>query len=304
MKKKFLALTLCLLLAVGLSACASGSAPKDDSSQSAADGSAGQDNGDSPENGDLSQNLPSIPGIGDNSSQNTPDGSSTLTDWYNSEERTLLETTMNELFSEAGMRFTVGIEEPDILIYNYQYDAPADAATIEANLPAAIPSLTETIRTYQAMGLPLRVIRMNYMDAEGSMIYTLDVTEDFDLSRLPDTPAAADEATGLDAWMESAEAASVIETVNNQLAALGITIDLAADGNVFVYKYYLPDEFLPSLTAGDGKNFFTTMVNSGSASISSIFTTFEKIYGITIEAVRFIFYSSDGTELYSTDVTL
>ena len=31
------------------------------------------------------------------------------------------------------------------------------------------------------MGLPLRVIRMNYMDAEGSMIYTLDVTEDFDL---------------------------------------------------------------------------------------------------------------------------
>lgn len=299
MKKKCFTPVLGLLLVFSLSACASGSSPDDAPPQSTAGGSLESD--------DPSQGLPSIPGIGGDSAQDAPDasGASTLTEWYNGEERTLLENTMNELFSEAGMRFSVGVEEPDILIYNYQYDAPADAATIEANLPAAVPSLIDTISTYRAMGLPLRVIRMNYLDAQGALVYTLDVTEDFDLSLLPDASGGADgNATGLEAWIESEEAAAVVEAVNNQLASLGITIELAAEGNVFIYKYYLPDEFLSSLATEEGQSsFFSTMVDSASTSISSLFSTFEKTYGFTIEAVRFLFYSSDGTELFSTDVT-
>ncbi|MDE5588682.1 MAG: DUF4854 domain-containing protein, partial [Acetatifactor sp.] len=94
-----------------------------------------------------------------------------------------------------------------------------------------------------------------------------------------------------------------VQSVNQSLASTGITFDLAVDGSILVYKYYLPAGFFADgLAEEDMTAAFDSMVDAGSASVDAILAMFMDKYGLTVDAVRFAYYSKDGTELYSRDV--
>lgn len=289
MKKRILSLALSLLLALSAPACGTQSA---------------SDNG-------IAQNVPTDPAADSFLSF------SSLTDFYNSEYRTLLEDTMNELFSEStGLHGFITIEEPDILIYNYQYDFPLssiglsheEAAAITAsNLQEAGYSVqaVNTIREFQSYGIRLRVVRTNYLDADGSLVYSADFTEDGGSLGLPDSSGTASGVyADLQDWMDSSgDAALTVQSTNQSLAATGITFDLTVDGNILVYQYYLPDAFFAdSLAEEEQAAAFDSMVDAASASADAILAMFKDKYGLSVDAVRFTYYSKNGTELYSRDV--
>lgn len=331
MKKITWALTLSLLLALSFSACGGQSGSENDASQgtslspgqSGAEESgtgSGQDTGNDPGAGSFGQNMPNLSGIA-----GLEDGSlsfSSLTEWYNSETRTQLEDILNEFFSEASSytSFSYAIEEPDILIYNYQYTLPLSslgmsheeaAAFLAAYLQENRAAVISDIRGFQALGIPLRLIRMNYLDTDGSLVYTTDVTEASgeespDSPTLPgDSGTAAGIYGSLQEWMDSSEDASLtIQSTNQSLAATGITFDLAVEGNTLIYQYCLPDGFFTDGLAEEEQTAaFDSMVDAGSASAETVLAMFAEKYGLTLDAIRFTYYSKDGTVLYSRDVT-
>lgn len=330
MKKRILALTLSLLLALSASACGTQSASGNGTGQNTPDGSTVDNSG---------QNTPNSSGTAtDSSGMNMPNNSgigspdldlsgifgiddssiyfSSLTDFYNSQYRTLLEDTLNEIFHELGLHIFITIEEPDTFIYNYQYTNPLSSIGIShEDAAAAIASnLQETnyaaqaeniIKEFQSCGIPLQVVRMNYLDADGSLVYSADFTENGDSSGLPDSSGTSSGIyTDLQAWMDSSEdVALTVQSVNQSLASTGITFDLTVDGSILVYKYYLPDDyFADGLAEEDQAAAFDSMVDAGSASVDAILAMFMDKYGLTVDAVRFAYYSKDGTELYSRDV--
>lgn len=130
---------------------------------------------------------------------------------------------------------------------------------------------------------------------------------DLDLSGLADIDSSGT-ATGVYAdlqdWITSSEdAASTVQSTNQSLASTGITFDLTVDGSILVYQYYLPDGyFKDGLAEEDLASAFDSMVDAGSASVGTIVSVFMDKYGLNIDAVRFAYYSKDGTELYSRDV--
>ncbi len=303
MKKRILVLILSLLTALGISACgkedaAGKGSDRDSKSESDIVSGSGQD-------------LQNNSFVDDNNiiGQNSSDPDSPLADWYNGGDRTVLEDTINNLFNDSGLSFFVTIEEPDIIIYNYQYTEQLDfsaysqenvQAGIEKNLKSSAETLINDIKTYRtAYGIPLSTIRMNYLNADGTLIYSLDITEDFDTSKLSDTEGAY---ANLQEWIDSEEAATTVETVNQTIASTGLTFDLAADGNVLIYQYYLPNDQFADLTEEQLNTFFDSMVDSNSSTVGSVVDMFANEYGITVDAMRFTFSYEDGTELYRKDV--
>lgn len=298
MKKKILALSLSLVMAFGFSAC--GNQPATGSS-SISDKQESSDTRESSQTQESSQ----------------AEGSMTLTDWYNSENRTALEDTLNNMFASSGMTFSVTVEEPDTMVYNYQYTEQLDLngasqedidATYSASLDAAVATVISDINTYRdTYDLPLTTIRMTYLNADGSLIYSQDITEDYQ-SPSNDSEADASQAPAetyatLQDWMESEEADLTIETTNKILESSGMTIDLSADGNIFVYEYYVSDDLgLSSLTEDQLATAFSPMVEAQQSSIETLFSNFETAYGLTLGGVRFSFYSEEGTLLYSVDI--
>lgn len=362
MKKRILTLIFSLLLALSISACGNKSAAGNGTDQNTpsdpAAGSSGQNTPDGVGTDGSAQNTPGGVGTdgsaGSTSTGTGVDGSgmdlssifgiddsslsfSSLTEFYNSQYRTLLEDTLNEIFNGLGLRIYITVAEPDTLIYNYQYISPLssvglsreDAATaIAANYQdiasSELDSVVDNIKTFRSCGLPVRVIRMAYQDSDGSLIYSTDITEDGissglsdssglpDDSGLPDSPdlpdgsgTAAGVYTDLQEWMDSSEdAALTVQSTNQALASTGITFDLAVDGNILVYKYYLPNAFFADGLAEEEQTAaFDSMVDAGSASVETVLAVFMDKYGLTVDAVRFAYYTKDGTELYSRDVT-
>ena len=97
MKKKILALTLSLVMAVGFSACGNQSVDsqgggRPESSGTPSDQSDAAQPSDSQESSDAQQ--PSEEGM-------------TLTDWYDTEDRKTLETTINNMFANQGLTFSI-----------------------------------------------------------------------------------------------------------------------------------------------------------------------------------------------------
>ncbi len=324
----------------------------DDSSQSTPDGSdpAGEPSQNIPDGSDPGVNIapgaPNVPGVGDNSSLYTPnipsagndfspsysledvfngnldgfgfDAFSSVTEFYNSNVRVILEELLNQVFGELNKlveadifsSFSISVEEPNILIYNFQYgeilDTAAITANLESNLEMVISSAKNDIITYPSYGIPVKVIRLNYLNADGELVYTLDVTENFDPSVLPDSPGSGslNDSGNLQEWLDSDEAAETLETINNLIASTGFTLSFAMEGNTLIYQYYLPaglsfDDF----TEEEKEATFDAMVDANADSIQTLFTMFEAERGLTLDAVRIVVCSADGTELYRRDVT-
>lgn len=242
---------------------------------------------------------------------------STMTEFYNSDVRVMAEDLVNQFVQELNELIgfevfrtcSISVEEPDTIIYTYQYgeilDNAAIAANLESNLEMLILSTQNDITVYRSCGIPAALIRLNYLAADGSLVYSLDVTEDLDPSQptgssgLPENPGES-----LQEWMDSAEAAETVEAINHLLASTGITVSFAMDGNTLIYQYYLPaGRSFSDFTEEERSTAFDAMVDANTDSVHTMFTLFAEEHGLQLDAVRFVFYSADGTELYSRDVT-
>lgn len=332
-------LMLSLLLILTTSACGEKPAAGNGSSQDTPSGSS--DAADNPSQS--TPNTPNVPGVGDNSSLFAPGGTgasssytlddlfngsldniyfeafSTVTEFYNSDVRIILEDLMNQAFDEMNdivgtdmfRSVSIGVEEPETVIYTYQYgeilDTAAITANLESNLEMLIRSTQNDIESYQSYGIPAKIIRLNYLNADGALVYTLDITEDLDPAGItvnPDSALTEGASGSLQEWLDSDEAAETVETINNLIASTGFTVSFAIDGNTLIYQYYLPaglsfDDF----TEEEREATFDAAVDANTDSVHTLFTMFAEEQGLVLDAVRFVVYSADGTELYSRDIT-
>lgn len=289
MKKRIVALVMTTFMALSLAACG-GKSTGGDGAGSAAKGSAGQES----------------------DKQSSSKESSALADWYAGKDRGDLEDIINNTFSDQGLTFFITIEEPDTIIYNYQYTEPLDLdsmtqeqinAYFDSSLNSAASTIQSDIKNYQDIyDIPLTTIRMVYLNTDGSEIYSMDITEDYVPTEGgtvidPDASYAS-----LEEWIASDEAALTVQATNAALESTGMTVDFGADGTVFIYEYTVSDDLgLSSLSKDDIKTAFDSTVETNRASVASVFSDFESM-GIEVSAVRFAFYAEDGTELYSADV--
>lgn len=338
-KKSISLLMLSLLLILTTSACGEKPAAGNGSSQDTPSGSS--DAADNPSQS--TPNTPNVPGVGDNSSLFAPGGTgasssytlddlfngsldniyfeafSTVTEFYNSDVRIILEDLMNQAFDEMNdivgtdmfRSVSIGVEEPETVIYTYQYgeilDTAAITANLESNLEMLIRSTQNDIESYQSYGIPAKIIRLNYLNADGALVYTLDITEDLDPAGItvnPDSALTEGASGSLQEWLDSDEAAETVETINNLIASTGFTVSFAIDGNTLIYQYYLPaglsfDDF----TEEEREATFDAAVDANTDSVHTLFTMFAEEQGLVLDAVRFVVYSADGTELYSRDIT-
>lgn len=338
-KKSISLLMLSLLLILTTSACGEKPAAGNGSSQDTPSGSS--DAADNPSQS--TPNTPNVPGVGDNSSLFAPGGTgasssytlddlfngsldniyfeafSTVTEFYNSDVRIILEDLMNQAFDEMNdivgtdmfRSVSIGVEEPETVIYTYQYgeilDTAAITANLESNLEMLIRSTQNDIESYQSYGIPAKIIRLNYLNADGALVYTLDITEYLDPAGItvnPDSALTEGASGSLQEWLDSDEAAETVETINNLIASTGFTVSFAIDGNTLIYQYYLPaglsfDDF----TEEEREATFDAAVDANTDSVHTLFTMFAEEQGLVLDAVRFVVYSADGTELYSRDIT-
>ena len=236
-----------------------------------------------------------------------------MNDWYNGSERTALEDQINGLSALSGMTFSVEVEEPSTIIYNYQYDEPMDVGETGADalreyyqtmLDSEYQSFLSDIQTYQNdFNLPVTTIRIQYLDSDGSILYSGDYTEDY----VPESSGSASSSTGtyanLDEWMGGDEQKLIVSLVNEQLASSGLTIDIYADNNVLVMDYtYMEQQDLEGFTQEEIDTVFDEQVApTFSSLVASMFDTFESDYGLVLDDIRLVFRNADGTQLYSCD---
>lgn len=107
----------------------------------------------------------------------------------------------------------------------------------------------------------------------------------------------------LEDWLQTDDAKTAESQTNSALASTGMSVKLAADGDIFVYEYTLPnDDTYSSLTADDLAAAFDPVIEANKAGLADLFKSFEDSYGIKLGGARFTFLTADGTELYSGDV--
>lgn len=302
MKKKLLTLVLSLTLAFSLTACGrpQTSGPVDRGPVS------------SPDDKTLEErsvnNSSAEESSANNSSaeESSEESSSALAAWYDSDDRKAFEDSINEMFT-SGLTFSLSIEEPDTFIYTYQFtENQSDDSTREAFREYFRTSLDEQYQTCMeeiqyfrnAYNLPLTTIRVSYLDADGTDLYTMDFNEDY----VPSTKgSSSQEYTSLEDWMSSDEQRQVVSAVNSQLESFGLSIEFYAEGNVMVMDYtYIEQQDLEGLSQEDIASMYDTQVApTFSSLISTLFDTFESDYGLVLDDIKLIFHNADGTELYS-----
>lgn len=114
---------------------------------------------------------------------------------------------------------------------------------------------------------------------------------------------AESDAMTLEDWLKTDDAKTAESQTNSALASTGMTVKLAADGDIFVYEYTLPaDDTYSSLTGDDLAAAFDPVIEANKAGLADLFESFESTYGIKLGGARFTFLTADGTELYSGDV--
>ncbi len=280
MKKKLFALAMSLIMVCGLAACGS---------------DAGSEDVVTTESSEAAENTTSI------------------TEWYNSENRTLLESTINDTFSSMGMTFFVTISEPDTIIYNYQYAEQLDVTQefteqLSANLKTSGTTIAADIASYKEnFQIPLEVIRTVYLNADGSEILSMDFREDYVPETTEDTASTTPIKTyeNLQAWVESEDNAQVTTLLNEVLASSGVTCEFVADDSVLVMEYRFTEQLDSSEYSQEEIDaFFLQNLDNYTTMAETLFSTFESDYGITISGVRVAFYDADATLIYEQDLAL
>ncbi len=116
-------------------------------------------------------------------------GTATLTDWYNGDDRRVLETQINQVMAETGMTYYLEIQEPGTIIYNYKYTEPLNREAIDmdelrdyygTSLDEQYMVYVQSIQEFQDVyGIPVTTIRINYLDADGTSLFSRDYTKDY-----------------------------------------------------------------------------------------------------------------------------
>lgn len=294
MKKKFLALTMALVLALSFSACGNKTAGSDRTSS---------------ESGKSSNREALKDRVSDSEAD---EAENSLSDWYDSDARKTVEDLINNMFSGQGLKFFIEVEEPDVLVYNYQYTTQLEVTDLfveqlEMSLDSGAETVISDIQNYRnTYNVELNAIRVVYLNADGSVIFEQELTEDYEPSTSGDSASLGSYAD-LQEWMDSDEAAQMVELTNSMLASSGMTVDFTAEGDTFVYEYYLSDETYQAMGMGDFsgdqlQSYIESVVESQRDSLESTFSNFEQNYGITLDAVRVAFYEEDGTFIVSSDI--
>ncbi|MDE7252157.1 MAG: DUF4854 domain-containing protein [Acetatifactor sp.] len=295
MKKKFLALTMAMVLALSFSACGN---------KTSGSNRTGSESGVASGREDAKNRV---------SNSEADEAENSLSDWYDSDARKTVEDLINNMFSGQGLNFFIEVEEPDVLVYNYQYTTQLEVTDLiveqlEMSVDSGVDAVKSDIQNYRkTYGVELNAIRLVYLNADGSSIYELEVTEDYEPSEHDGDSAGLGSYEDLQAWMDSDEAAQMVQLTNSMLESTGMTVNFSAEGNTFVYEYYLSDETYEAMGMADFsgdqlQSYIESVVESQRDSLEGTFSNFEQNYGITLDAVRVAFYEEDGTFIVSSDI--
>lgn len=87
------------------------------------------------------------------------------------------------------------------------------------------------------------------------------------------------------------------ESWNDSVAAMGITVDTVADGNMLVFEYHLPDDAaFNEFGAMEGSLMADAFL--GALQDADFMEIFVESYGISLDAVQCVIIRADGTEIY------
>ncbi len=317
MKKKILAITLSAMLTLSLAACGdaevSGSADPSNATESTAESSSADSSEVSGEDASTEES----------SGEEVPEeeNDSALADWFNSDDRTALEDQINGMFASSGMSFFLEIEEPGTIIYNYQYTEPLDMDGVtsqdltdyfHSSLDAQYETFVQEIQNFQtAYDMPLTTLRVNYLNSDGSALYSQDFTEDYVPASTEAEDGAADPSVAgesgtqaydsLEAWMSSDDKDTIESLVNTQLESSGLTMALYAEGNVLVMEYtYAEDMDLSGYSQEEVDSIFNEQIAPTFLSTGEqMFDSFESEYGLVLEDFKVVFLNADGSQIYS-----
>lgn len=295
MKKKFLALTMVLVLALSFSACGNKTTGSDRS---------GSEGGKSSNREAFKDRV---------SDSEADEAENSLSDWYDSDARKTVEDLINSMFSSQGLKFFIEVEEPDVLVYNYQYTTQLEVTDLiveqlEMSLNSGAETVISDIQNYRdTYDVELNAIRVVYLNADGSVIYEQELTEDYEPLTYDNDSASFGSYADLQEWMDSDEAAQMVQLTNSMLESTGMTVNFSAEGDTFVYEYYLSDETYQAMGmanfSGDQlQSYIESVVESQRDSLEGTFSNFEQNYGIMLDAVRVAFYEEDGTFIVSSDI--
>lgn len=298
MKKKILAMALSLTLVFSMAACGSPqvSGPVDRDLPTSTDDSASNESS-----------------TGTSAEESPKENSTTLTDWYNSDDRTMLEDGINAMFANLNMTFSVSVEEPDTVIYTYQYtQTMSDESNrqelhdyFDTTLNETYEEFINDIQTYKNnYGLPVTTLRVTYLDLDGTSLYSVDFTEDYVPSGDGTSSAGTSPSqtfASLEEWINSDEKKALVNAVNQQFESAGVAIEIYAEGNVMVMDFTSTEQMdLEGISQEDMTNMFESQVASVFSGMgSSLFDSFESDYGLVLDDIKMVFHNSDGTELFS-----
>lgn len=228
------------------------------------------------------------------------DNTEALTKWYNSKERTQLEQQINDIYGTQGMKLSITVEEPDTIVYNYQYDASnyhfdennrnALAAILEQSMASAGPALKSDLKQYQNVYyLPVKVLRVSYLDPDGNAIYSMDIDENYE----PSDDALVEQYGSLEEWIGSAGKDSFVAAINSSLEQVGQTVDFEADGDTLIMIYqFTQQRDVSGYTQEELEETFTTSL---SGSVASLQDNLETMLGFKINSMRIQIKNADGT---------
>lgn len=293
-KKKFLVLVASLIMILNITAC----------DNRAVDGRAsvpGEQNPDTDE---------SLAGM------TAQEENSPLADWYDSEARIMLEDAINAEYGRLGMTFTISIEEPDIIIYTYQCSDAYDLSELSPNDIYSVlgymfdgmeEQVLSDIQTFRnAYGIPLTAICVIIRDANGAMIYSRDIIDDWE----PETEKALEEISSgekslLADWYDSEERIELENRMNSAMEGFGITISISIeepDTIIHTYQYVEESEDLRT-SREEADDIFGYLFDCAEENVVSDIKQHRIVYGIPLTTIRIVYLDINGSLLYSRDFT-
>lgn len=320
MKRKKYICILSLVLSLGLTACSArppflfrGNSKMEsflDSLETAAKGQSSPESRESSENtssmhSEKSSETESGTFSSENLSWDLDDSLSSVSDWYDSENCKFTTKMLQAAYGDV-LDFYFEVEEPGVIIYNYQYKEPVDIddAVLQAYFDTQLDKESETfvdsIKGFRDTNkVYVTAVRINYFNQDGTLLYTKDFTDDYVPGQTATQPLLP-KYDSLEAWLASPEKELIVETINRQYDGT-ITTDFLADGNTLIMNYTYVDQLdCSDLSEEDLKALYEAMMTPEFLdSISSIYQSFEDSYDLTLDDIQIIYRNADGTILYS-----
>lgn len=110
-----------------------------------------------------------------------------LAEWVESDEVTTFEDTINSQFAGTGVRAEFSSEGDDVLVFSCIYEEQVDFSGVtqeqidelfSSQLDALGSSMTPLFDAFESeSGLTLSCIRVKYVNADGSLVYSQDFTK-------------------------------------------------------------------------------------------------------------------------------